>query len=120
MAIVADGKVRMANLAIAASHTVNGVAALHTRILTETLFKDFHELWPERFTSITNGVTQRRWMLKANPALSGLITHTIGNEWITDLPRLEALEPHAEDEDFRAIWAQIKAANKRELARVLG
>src|SRR5690606_16758876 len=80
MAILSHGNVRMANLAITGSHTVNGVAALHSRILRERIFRDFYELWPDKFVNITNGVTQRRWMLKANPALSRLISHTIGEE----------------------------------------
>src|SRR5690606_4185340 len=114
---LAHGRVRMASLAIAGSHSVNGVAALHTKILEERLFRDFYELWPERFLSVTNGVTQRRWMLKANPAQSRLITHTIGDHWVTDLPRLQELEPFAEDEDFRTVWCTVKEVNKKELAK---
>jgi glycogen phosphorylase len=76
MAILSGGEVRMAHLAIVGSHTVNGVAALHTEILRDDIFRDFHELWPERFVSVTNGVTQRRWMLKANPAQSALLITT--------------------------------------------
>jgi glycogen phosphorylase len=119
MAILSGGKVRMASLAIAGSHTVNGVAALHTRIVRERIFRDFHELWPGKIVSITNGVTQRRWMLKANPPLSRLITHTIGDEWVTDLPRLQELEKFADDEDFRTVWRTVKEVNKKELARVV-
>jgi starch phosphorylase len=119
MAIVSGGRVRMANLAIAGSHTVNGVAALHSRLLRERLFHDFYELWPERFTSVTNGVTPRRWLLKSNPALSGLISESIGEGWITDLPELAALEPHAQDASFRERWRAIKAANKETLAKVV-
>ncbi|MQA91280.1 MAG: glycogen/starch/alpha-glucan family phosphorylase [Gemmatimonas sp.] len=119
MAILSHGQVRMASLAIAGSHTINGVAALHTRILRERIFHDFYELWPDKFVSVTNGVTQRRWMLKANPPLSRLITHTIGDEWVTDLTRLEELEKFAADEDFRTVWQTIKEVNKKELARVV-
>jgi glycogen phosphorylase len=119
MAILSNGLVRMASLAIAGSHTVNGVAALHTRIIRERIFHDFYELWPDRFVSVTNGVTQRRWMLKANPPLSRLISHTIGEEWITDLPRLQELESFAEDEDFRTVWRTVKEVNKKELANVV-
>lgn len=119
MAIVSGGGVRMASLAIAGSHTVNGVAELHTTILRERLFRDFHELWPDRLISITNGVTQRRWMLHANPSLSGLIGHTIGDAWATDLEQLRELEPHAEDEDFRAVWQVVKDVNKERLASVI-
>ncbi|MEX2582782.1 MAG: glycogen/starch/alpha-glucan phosphorylase [Gemmatimonadota bacterium] len=119
MAILSGGDVRMASLAIAGSHTVNGVAALHTQILRDRIFQDFYELWPEKFVSVTNGVTQRRWMLKANPALSRLITHTIGEEWVTDLTRLRELEKFATDEDFRTVWRTIKEVNKKELAKVV-
>jgi starch phosphorylase len=119
MAIVSEGHVRMASLAIAGSHTVNGVAELHTRILRERIFRDFHELWPDKLISITNGVTQRRWLLHANPALSGLIRHTIGDGWAVDLERLRELEPHADDEDFRAVWQAVKDANKSRLADVI-
>lgn len=119
MAIIAHGEVRMANLAIAGSHTVNGVAALHSHILRDLIFRDFHELWPNRLTSVTNGVTQRRWMLHANPELSGLITSRIGEQWVTDLPQLRALEEHAEDAEFRARWQHIKRVKKKELARLV-
>ncbi|MEX2569696.1 MAG: glycogen/starch/alpha-glucan phosphorylase [Gemmatimonadota bacterium] len=119
MAILADGKVRMASLAIAGSHHVNGVAALHTQIIRERIFRDFYELWPEKFVSVTNGVTQRRWMLKANPPMSQLITHTIGDDWVTDLPRLQDLEKFATDEDFRTVWRTIKEVNKKQLAEVV-
>ena len=115
MAILADGRVRMASLAIAGSHSVNGVAALHSEIIRERIFNDFYQLWPERFVSVTNGVTQRRWMMKANPAMSGLINHTIGEEWVTDLKQLERLEPYADDVDFRAVWRQIKESNRKVL-----
>lgn len=119
MAILRGGSVHMASLAITGSHSVNGVAALHSRILRERLFRDFYGLWPERFISITNGVTQRRWMLKANPSLSRLITHTIGDDWVTDLPRLEELQKFVDDEDFRTVWRTIKEVNKKELATVV-
>jgi len=116
MAILAQGQVRMASLAIAGSHTVNGVAALHTEIIKDRIFRDFYELWPERFVSVTNGVTQRRWMLKANQPLSRLITHTIGDGWVTDLTQLRELEPFAHDEDFRSVWRVTREFKKRELA----
>ncbi len=119
MAILSDGQVRMASLAIVGSHTVNGVAALHSRILQDRIFKDFVTLWPDKFTNITNGITQRRWMLKANPSLSRLITHTIGDEWIVDLPRLRELEDHVDDEDFRTVWRTVKEVNKKELAKIV-
>jgi glycogen phosphorylase len=119
MAIVAGGEVRMAHLAIVGSHTTNGVAALHTEILKDRIFRDFHELWPDRITAVTNGVTQRRWMLKANPGMASLITGAIGPEWVTDLERLEALEPLADDAAFRERWMEIKAANRRRLAALV-
>lgn len=119
MAIESEGRVRMANLAIVGSHTVNGVAALHTRILRERIFADFERLWPGKITSVTNGVTQRRWLLQANPALAALITEAIGDAWVTDLPRLRELEPFAEDAEFRARWERVKAENRLDLARLV-
>ncbi|MDP9348338.1 MAG: glycogen/starch/alpha-glucan phosphorylase [Gemmatimonadota bacterium] len=119
MAILSGGQVRMAHLALAGSHTVNGVAELHTQILKDRIFRDFHELWPERFTSVTNGVTQRRWVLKANPALADLITESVGEGWIVDLPKVRGLEAQLDDAAFRQHWRAIKAANKVELARMV-
>lgn len=119
MAIISGGVVRMANLAIVSSHTVNGVAELHTKILKERIFANFHELFPERFTSVTNGVTQRRFLLKANPGLSELLCDSIGRDWITDLERLSQLEPFAEDAAFREKWRAIKSTNKERLAAVV-
>jgi glycogen phosphorylase len=116
MAIVEDGQVRMAHLAIVGSHTTNGVAELHTTILRDRIFRDFHELWPRRITAVTNGVTQRRWLLKANPKLASLVTDAIGPAWITDLERLAELEPLADDAAFRERWARVKGENRRALA----
>ncbi len=107
--------VRMANLAIIGSHTINGVAALHSNILKESVFKDFYELTPEKFQNKTNGITQRRWLKKANPGLSGLISDQIGDKWITDLKELKKIEPLADDESFRKEWQKIKKANKETL-----
>jgi starch phosphorylase len=112
-------QVRMAHLAIVGSHAVNGVAALHTQLLRESLFPDFADLWPERFQNKTNGVTPRRWLLAANPRLATAITDRIGPAWITDLGALRALEPFADDPDFRAQVATIKELNKRELAHLI-
>jgi starch phosphorylase len=120
MSIIDEGwgrRVRMAHLAIVGSHAVNGVAMLHSNILKQSLFKDFHEFYPDKLTNVTNGVTPRRWILQCNPALSNLITKTIGPEWITDLDRLKELIPHAEDKDFRAAWREAKRENKKRLAR---
>jgi glycogen phosphorylase len=119
MAIIAGGQVRMASLAIAGSHTVNGVAELHGRIIRENVFRDFYELWPERFTWVTNGVTQRRWLLKSNPTLADLITSRIGGGWAVDLEQLEGIERHADDSAFREWWRASKADNKVRLARLV-
>jgi glycogen phosphorylase len=119
MAILAGGRVRMASLAIAGSHTVNGVAELHARILRESVFLDFYELWPDRFTWVTNGVTQRRWLLKSNPSLSDLITSRIGDAWVVDLEQVREIEKYGEDAAFREWWRASKADNKVRLARVV-
>ncbi|MBC7475586.1 MAG: glycogen/starch/alpha-glucan phosphorylase, partial [Candidatus Sericytochromatia bacterium] len=119
MSIVKDGTVRMANLAIIGSHTINGVAKLHTEIVKHDIFKDFYELNPEKFQNKTNGITQRRWLLKCNPGLSNLITETIGDKWITDLYELKKLEPFAEDAKFRKKWKHIKKINKQRLAECI-
>ena len=111
--------VRMANMCIIGSTTTNGVAKLHSEILKESLFKDFYELMPEKFTNVTNGITPRRWLLKANPMLSQLITETIGPEWVVRLEYLRKLESHGSDPDFISALAKIKASNKRQLAAVI-
>lgn len=112
--------VRMANLAIAGSHSVNGVAALHTQILKERVFKDFHELDPTQLNNKTNGITPRRWLLVANPKLSSLISSAIGEEWSRNLDELRALAPFAEDTGFRNEWERVRIANKERLATWLG
>jgi len=122
MSLVEEGPVkhvRMANLAVVGSRSVNGVAALHTELLKRELFKDFHALWPERFNNKTNGVTPRRWLLQANPGLSSAITEVIGPEWITDATRLRALEPLAEDAGFRSLFREVKRENKQRLAEIV-
>jgi glycogen phosphorylase len=111
-----DKTVRMAHLATVASHHVNGVAALHSRLLRETVLRDFAELWPDRFTNVTNGVTPRRFVGLANPRLAELITDTIGDGWLRDLERLRDLEAVAGDAGFQNDWRQVKQANKTELA----
>ena len=108
-------KVRMANLAIIGSHSVNGVSALHTEILKKDLFKDFYELWPERFTNKTNGITPRRWLKACNPDLADLITSRIGDGWVTDLDQLRKLIPLADDPSFRKEWRKVKQKNKDRL-----
>ncbi len=122
MSIIEEGAermVRMAYLAIVGSFSINGVAALHSRLLSSGLFRDFYELWPEKFNNKTNGVTPRRWLVACNPRLAGLITETIGDGWQTDLMRLEELAPHAVDAEFRARWAEVKQDNKRRLAALV-
>ncbi len=111
-----DPHIRMAYLAIVGSFSVNGVAALHTRLLQANLFRNFYELWPHKFNNKTNGVTQRRWLAHCNPGLSQLISDTIGDGWQTDLQRLEQLRPYADDAAFRECWREIKYANKQKLA----
>jgi starch phosphorylase len=106
------GVVRMSHLAIVGSHAVNGVAKLHTEILKRETFRDFHEIFPDRFQSKTNGVTPRRWLLKCNPGLAALITDAIGDKWVTELDQLSRLRPLAEDADFRERWAAVKRENK--------
>ncbi len=108
--------VRMAHLACIGSHTINGVAALHSELLKSDVLKDFYEMWPQKFTNKTNGVTPRRWMVLSNPKLSELISEHIGDEWVKDLSLLTALEPLAEDPEFRARWREIKHFNKQNLA----
>jgi starch phosphorylase len=112
-----EPRVRMAHLAIVGSHTVNGVAALHSRILRESLFRDFAQIFPDRIRNVTNGVTPRRWLYQSNPTLAELITAAIGPEWVTDLERLAQLEPHAQDPEFRRTWREAKRYNKKRLAR---
>jgi len=122
MSLIEEGpekKVRMAHLAITGSHAVNGVSALHSELIKKTLVPDFHELWPERFSNKTNGITPRRWLLKANPLLAGLITRTIGADWITDLGCLRGLEPYAVDPVFQQEFMDVKRKNKETLRDVV-
>ena len=112
--------VRMAHLASVGSHAINGVAALHTELLKQTVLNDFYRLWPDRFRNVTNGVTPRRWMLLGNPALSELLTRKIGDGWVTNPERdLPQLEPFASDPAFQQEWRTIKSENKRQLASVI-
>ncbi|MBK5914658.1 glycogen/starch/alpha-glucan phosphorylase [Rhodocyclus purpureus] len=122
MSLIEEGpepQIRMAYLAIVGSFSVNGVAELHSRLLQQGLFRDFHELWPWKFNNKTNGVTQRRWLASANPLQSQLITETIGDGWITRLDELRKLAPLADDPAFRARWAAVKRANKERLAELV-
>jgi starch phosphorylase len=108
--------VRMAHLACVGSHAINGVATLHSELLKSDVLKDFYEMWPQKFSNKTNGVTPRRWMVLSNPRLSQLITEHIGDGWIKDLSRLKALEPLADNPEFRSRWREIKHFNKQTLA----
>jgi starch phosphorylase len=122
MSIIEDGAhqhVRMAYLAIVGSFSVNGVAALHTDLLKAGLFRDFCELWPQKFNNKTNGVTQRRWLALCNPGAAKLIDDTIGSSWRTDLADLKKLAPKAKDARFREAWMAVKRANKERLAEVV-
>jgi len=110
--------VRMAHLATVGCHTVNGVAELHTRLLKQDVLRDFAELWPEKFVSITNGVTPRRWVLLTNPALAALVTDAIGESWVRDPDALRQIEAHAGDAAFGEAWRRIKRENKVRLARL--
>ncbi|GJF10417.1 alpha-1,4 glucan phosphorylase [Mycolicibacterium cyprinidarum] len=108
--------IRMAHLATVGSHAINGVAALHSELLKETVLKDFYELWPERFSNKTNGVTPRRFLGLANPGLRALLDDTIGGDWMVDLERLRRLEPLADDPAFQQRWRTVKRGNKARLA----
>ncbi|KAF0677509.1 glycogen/starch/alpha-glucan phosphorylase [Profundibacterium mesophilum] len=114
-----NGEVKMGELAFCMAHKVNGVSALHTELMKRTVFSELHRLHPERILNQTNGVTPRRWVLSANPRLSGLLTDAIGEEWVDDLERLHEIEPLAEDAGFREDYAAAKRANKEELASYL-
>jgi starch phosphorylase len=114
-----DKRVRMAHLATVASSKVNGVAKLHSSLLIQTVLRDFAELWPDRFTNVTNGVTPRRFLALANPGLATLITEAIGNRWIEDLEHLRDLEPLAQDPAFRQRWREVKRDNKARLSSYL-
>jgi starch phosphorylase len=114
-----ERKVRMANLAIVGSHSTNGVAAVHSKLLRTTTVKDLAEMFPERFSNKTNGVTPRRWMLEANPALAGAITEAIGDRWITNLGELTALKPLAEDGSFRQVFLKAKRESKAQFSEWL-
>jgi len=122
MSIIDEGhgrRVRMAHLAFVGSHKVNGVAELHTQLMKDTIFADFHQMWPDRIVNMTNGVTPRRWLNQANPGLSALISRHIGQGWLKNLSQLRRLVPLADDDGFRAEFAQVKRDNKVRLARVI-
>jgi glycogen phosphorylase len=111
--------VQMANLACIGSQTINGVSALHTRLLKEGIFREFNHIWPTKIHNITNGVTPRRFLVLSNPELAGLITRYIGDGWITHLEELRQIEPLAEDPEFQNSWYQVKLNNKKKLASIV-
>jgi starch phosphorylase len=115
----AEKRVRMAHLGCVGSHAINGVAALHTQLLTNDLFRDFYQLFPEKFSNKTNGVTPRRWILIANPKQALLMTNKIGKGWIKNLEELKQLEAFVDDGEFRDQWRQIKQENKQDLAEYI-
>ncbi len=119
MAIIYDGQVKMAHLAIAAGYSVNGVARLHTEILKKQELKDFYEMMPEKFNNKTNGITQRRFLLHGNPLLASWVTAHIGNDWITDLPQIGRLKIYADDEKAQQEFMNIKYQNKVRLAQYI-
>ena len=119
MAIIFDGQVKMAHLAIAAGYSVNGVAQLHTEILKNQELKDFYQMMPEKFNNKTNGITQRRFLLHGNPLLASWITDHIGDEWITDLPQLSKLKVYVDDPKAQQEFMNIKYQNKVRLAKYI-
>jgi len=119
MAIVADGKIRMAHLAVVGSHSVNGVAQLHTDLLRNLVLRDFAQMWPHKFNNKTNGVTPRRWILQSNRKLAEAVTRRIGEGWVTDLPRFEKLAAFVDDREFHDELRAIKRANKAVLAEII-
>ena len=114
-----ERRVRMANLSVVGSHKVNGVSALHSELLVQTIFADFAKLWPERFTNMTNGVTPRRWLAQANPGLAGLLDDTLGAAWRLDLDKLRSLREYVDDAAFRERFAAIKRENKERLTALI-
>ncbi len=112
-----ERRIRMAHLAVVGSHAINGVAALHSRLLKDTVLRDFAELWPKRFHNVTNGVTPRRFVALANPGLAQLLDETVGDGWVTDLARVRGLESHVDDPAFKEQWRRIRRSSKEALAR---
>lgn len=114
-----DRRVRMAYLSVVGSHRVNGVAKIHSRLMRETIFADFAQMWPERFTNVTNGIAVRRWLKQANPGLAALLTEKLGSAWENDLEDLERLKWAADDADFRQRFRAVKRTNKERLAQTM-
>ncbi len=118
-AVLSNGQVKMANLCLVTSHTINGVSALHSEILKNDVFADYYRMHPEKFTNVTNGITHRRWVAQANPRLAELINDLIGDKWLKDPNALQELEDHIGDKQVLARLAQIKRANKEDLAKYI-
>lgn len=118
-AVLSTGQVKMANLCLVTSHTINGVSALHSEILKNDVFADYYRMHPEKFTNVTNGITHRRWVAQANPRLAKLINDLIGDKWLKDPNALQELEDHIGDKQVLARLAQIKRANKEDLAKYI-
>lgn len=119
MSIIENNNVRMANLSILGSHSVNGVSEIHTNILKNKVFRDFFEMFPEKFINVTNGVTQRRWLLECNPELAKFITKRIGDSWIVDFPRIKELANFANEQSSQEEFLAIKQRNKQRLTEFL-
>ncbi len=122
MSIIEEGEipqVRMAYLAIVGSFSVNGVAALHSQLLAQGLFRDFYELWPHKFNNKTNGVTPRRWIARCNPELSRLVSDRIGEGWVADLQQIDKIAGYADDAEFRRQWHEVKQSNKQRLSELV-
>lgn len=118
-AVLSNGQVKMANLCLVTSHTINGVSALHSEILKNDVFAEYYRMHPEKFTNVTNGITHRRWVAQANPRLAELINDLIGDKWLKDPNALKELEDHIGDKQVLARLAQIKRANKEDLAKYI-